>query len=322
MWTTGIENGIKVRDVVIETGKGGEDIEIVQLTDLHIVWMNETDNADSTLAQTYEQRKWAHVYDESRTDHLDLTRRCLEQFKGADKIVITGDIYDFLTGETAVQASEQIFSAYDNVIACLGNHEIARKMGDEHDYSKEEWQTVAVERISSFDKCWNTRVAYDGDQSIYYSSEVLGDKVMLIQMDNATTCAFWDCQIQPFKADLALAREKGYAVLLFYHIPIATGNPKYIYTETLDRGDVAHKNFYNSYSDTVSSHSTGASKEMYELIVGNGDIIKGAFCGHLHSDFYMEIDATTADGAHTVIPQYVLKGTIYDKGNALRITVK
>ncbi|MBQ8818405.1 MAG: metallophosphoesterase [Clostridia bacterium] len=321
MWTTEIENGIKIRDVVIETQKGGKDVEIVQLTDLHIAWMNDADMADSTLCKTYEQRKWAHIY-ENRTDHLDLTKRVLEHFKDADKIVITGDIYDFLTSETAIQANKHIFSAYGNLMACLGNHEVATKMGDEHDYSKEEWQALAIKRIASFDKCWNTRVAYNSNESIYYSSEVIENKVMLIQMDNATAGEFWDCQIEPFKNDLARAREEGYAVLIFYHIPIATGNPKYQYTETLDRGDVAYKNFYNSYSDTVSNQSTGASKEIYELIVRNGDIIKGAFCGHLHSDFYMEINATTENGTHTVIPQYVLKGSIYDKGNAVRITVK
>ena len=84
MWTTEIENGIKIRDVVIETQKGGKDVEIVQLTDLHIAWMNDADMADSTLCKTYEQRKWAHIY-ESRTDHLDLTKRFLEHFKDADK---------------------------------------------------------------------------------------------------------------------------------------------------------------------------------------------------------------------------------------------
>ena len=78
------------------------------------------------------------------------------------------------------------------------------------------------------------------------------------------------------------------------------------------------------YSDRslVSGKSEGASGEIYDLIVNNGDIIKGCFAGHLHSDFYTEIDAVAADGTYTAIPQYVLKGTIYDEGNALRITVK
>ena len=108
MRTTETENEIKIRDVVIETPNGSKDVKIVQLTDLHIAWMNDADKADNTLCKTYEERKWAHIY-ECRTDHLDLTKRFLEHFKGADKIVITGDIYDFLTSETAIQANKYIF---------------------------------------------------------------------------------------------------------------------------------------------------------------------------------------------------------------------
>ena len=151
-WTVATESGIKVRDIEIETGKGGDDITIVQLTDLHVMWMNTTDYADDVLSSTYADRTWAHVSNSNTNDHLDKSLKCLEHFKDSDQIVITGEIYD--------------------------------------------------------------------------------------------------------------------------------------------------------------------------LIVNNGDIIKGCFAGHLHSDFYTEIDAMAADGTYTAIPQYVLKGTIYDEGNALRITVK
>ncbi len=311
MWTTStLDNGIKVRDITVDTGKGGDALTVVQLTDIHIVWMNESDYADPVLAKTYQKRTWAWDY-EDKTDHLDIFLKCINTFHDADQIVVTGDIYDFFTDETVVRVRD-IFNSYDNVMASLGNHEVVKMMGEE--LGNGDWTAIVDKRLKRIDGNWVN--------DIYYSSKVLDEKVMLIQMDNGTIGEFRDCQIPLFKSDLAKARENGYSVLLFYHFPISTGNPKYKYVETLDRGDVAHKNFYDSYADTIWSGSEGASGEIYNLIVSNGDIIKGAFCGHLHSDFYMEIDATSEDGRYTVIPQYVLKGTSYNKGHVLRITVK
>ena len=79
---------------------------------------------------------------------------------------------------------------------------------------------------------------------------------------------------------------------------------------------------FNFFTYGVGYSSTGPDKKIYELIVNNGDIIKGAFCGHLHSDFYTEIAAKTPDGGRTVIPQYVLCGEPYNEGHALKIIVK
>ena len=60
---------------------------------------------------------------------------------------------------------------------------------------------------------------------------------------------------------------------------------------------------------------------MYNLITSNADVIKGCFSGHKHCDFYTEINAKTADGTATVIPQYIVIGAAYGP-NVLKIKVQ
>ena len=57
----------------------------------------------------------------------------------------------------------------------------------------------------------------------------------------------------------------------------------------------------------------------------NPDVVKGYFCGHWHCDYYTEIWSKNADGTDNpdvVIPQYVMTGSAYDKGHAIKITIK
>ena len=83
-------------------------------------------------------------------------------------------------------------------------------------------------------------------------------------------------------------------------------------------------NLYNGTSH-IGSSTSGANKDVYDLIVKNPDVIKGIFNGHMHSDFYSEIWSKNADGSDNpdvVIPQYTLTGSAYETGHALRITIK
>lgn len=107
--------------------------------------------------------------------------------------------------------------------------------------------------------------------------------------------------------------------MIFYHIPIATGDA--------DAGLISplrvNSNTERDFSIFGNSHKTkDDSNKVYNLIVNNADVIKGAFCGHLHSDYYTEIIAKNSDGTDAVIPQYILTGTPYDKGHVMWITVK
>ena len=311
MWTTStLDNGIKVRDITVDTGKGGDALTVVQLTDIHIVWMNESDYADPVLAKTYQKRTWAWDY-EDKTDHLDIFLKCINTFHDADQIVVTGDIYDFFTDETVVRVRD-IFNSYDNVMASLGNHEVVKMMGEE--LGNGDWTAIVDKRLKRIDGNWVN--------DIYYSSKVLGDKVMLIQMDNGVTGKFWDVQVEKFSADLNRARANGYAVLLFYHIPIATLNSKDINSKCCGIQAGNTESTFNFCSTGAAPGGNDATGKICSLIFSNGDIIKGAFCGHKHSDFYTEIKATDPSGNPAYIPQYILAGAYVGNGQILRITVK
>ena len=53
-----------------------------------------------------------------------------------------------------------------------------------------------------------------------------------------------------------------------------------------------------------------------------GDVIKGVFAGHHHSDFHLDILATMPDGTPAVIPQYIHNATAYHNGHLMRIFLR
>ena len=301
-WHYRYEDGLMVREFVIDTGKGGDPIEIIQLTDIHINYCNEEDLKDPVLKSTYENRTWLKNFAVKKN-----LQRCLAYAEGADQLVITGDIYDYLSEGAIEMAQEYIFGPNPDVLACLGNHEPLKKM-----QGTVEETTAHEERMQILEQTW----CHD----VYYQSRVLGEKVMLIVMDNASgggIGAFHDSQVPLLEADLALARENGYAVLLFFHIPISTGNPNDREVYTSYRGDAQKRDFYDQ---CIRNSSEGASGEIYRMIVNNSDIIKGVFNGHHHSDFYTEIWGAGENAG--VIPQYTICGVPYGNGHIMKITVK
>jgi hypothetical protein len=67
---------------------------------------------------------------------------------------------------------------------------------------------------------------------------------------------------------------------------------------------------------------------VYKLITENADIIRGLFCGHYHTSFYMEVEGSYPDKAgirkRKTIPQYVLECNVYEgyTGHVLKITIE
>lgn len=309
-WIIKNVGGVSVREVSIDIAGDGEAIEIVQLSDIHFNAINDQDreeNNELVMGSYNDEKLW--LKDGASLGNL---QRCLNYAKDADQIVITGDLISYLSYGNLELVKKHIFDPYPNIMACLGNHDPLRS-----------WKGSVNEKATLDDRL---KILEDNwIHDIYYSSKVIDERVMVIQMDNGLKAeygvseAFWDRQIEPLKNDLATAREKGYTVLLFYHIPISTGNVKYFSTQPIgNRGSVA--NFYTG--NIVGKYSTGASKTIYDMIVSNGDIIKGTFCGHMHADYYTEITATGADGGEYIIPQYILTALPYDSGHALKITLK
>ena len=300
-------DGVVERHVTVNALKPGRPISIIQLTDMHFNYCNEQDmaEADPVLMSTYENRIW--LRDGSS---LENAQRCLERAKSADALVITGDTLDYLSHGCLEMAKKHVFEVFPDAMVALGNHEPVRKM-----QGVVPENTSLESRIEILEKNWL--------HDIYYSSKIIADRVMLIQMDDcASPEGFWDRQVEPLKRDIELARERELAVMIFFHVPIATENPEFADFEAIMIGDGNAAHHRNLMDRGVSGRWSEASGKVCEIIRNSADVIKGCFCGDLHNDFYCEILAKTKDGEDAIIPQYVLMGTPYGKGHVMKITVE
>lgn len=298
--------GVSVREVVIKTGaQNVKPLEVFQVTDLHFNYCNAQDfeEANPSIMASYNGRQWL-----KNAASLPNAIRSLEYASQGDAIVVTGDVIDYMSWGAIELTQKYIWDPYPNALVTLGNHDFTRRCQDTPATPD---PTSLQSRYDILQENWN--------HNVYYTSKVLDDRLMLIQLDNGSNC-FWDNQIEPLTADLELAREKGYTVLLFYHIPLCTKNPAETNLYPIRRNDTYTWDF--STNEVGKPGSTGATATVYDIITNNADIIKATFCGHFHSDYYTEIIAKNADGTSAVIPQYILTGTPYDGGHALKITVK
>ncbi len=302
------DSGITMREVTIDSGKGGDPVYISQLSDLHFNYCNDDDivSGSEALISTYFNRKWL-----ADGASVPIAENCLKLADAADQIMLTGDVLDYLSLGAMELMQKHIWDKYPDALACLGNHEATRVVeGTVPD------ETTLESRMQILQDFW--------PHDIYYTSKVIKDKVMVIQLENGANSTFWECQIEPFKADLQVAREKGYTVLLFYHIPLTTYNPADEAVKPITGEDVTFNFYKKHHSPFGYEHEDAASREMYDIIVNNADVIKGAFCGHAHYDMNTKIIAKNPDGSPAEIPQYVMAatGSSYKKGHILWITVK
>ena len=298
-------DGVIERNIYITAKKGGKSIRISHLTDMHLNYCNEKDfeENDPVLMSTYEHREWL-----KDGASLDNAIRSLEHCKSSNLIVVTGDILDYLSHGCEELAKAHIFSPYPNLIASLGNHEAARKV-----------QGKIAETMPFEEKEKRLKELWCND--ISYSSTVIDERAMIIQMDNCSHGdRFYESQVELLKKDIEKARENAYVALLFFHVNIATQNENDIEVFADMIGDASCK-IMNMSEKGISEKSGNASKEICDIIRNNADVIAGCFCGHLHCDLYSEINAKTKDGEPKNIPQYTLIGTPYGKGHVLHINI-
>lgn len=291
------------RELTIPTTKGGDPIVISHLTDTHIIYYSKEDLADPFYKSVYD------AYNNPSVNGWPLSNvkwTMREAVVGADAVVVTGDVMSAYSPGALAKANEYIFSKHANVMATLGNHDLART--DVHASIRD---PMSKEELRA-------ELAAGWCNDITYASQVLGEKVMLITMDNGI--GFHNEQSPLLSYDLQLAREEGYIVLLFFHVPLNTGR---VEDNNIPPEWGNHPNWsFGTMDGYAGPNSTGADAKIYSTICKNGDIIKGIFCGHVHGDFYLEIPAKTIDGEDTMIPQYVMTPVMSDSGHYLRITVE
>ncbi|MBR5553725.1 MAG: metallophosphoesterase, partial [Clostridia bacterium] len=320
-----LANGMKIREVEIDTGIGGDEIEIVHFADTHLNYINRMDMeiGETNTLSTYRGRSW--LRDGSSVPNIN---RAMEYASFFDKTVITGDIMDYFSWGCAEVMTKTIIDRSNKVVMALGNHEPAELcQPDMNDLSYKYSLDHTYQVLQSI---WKTN-------DIYYHSEILTndegtEKVMIVLLDNQRDAYWGDIQAVPFAADIEKAREKGIPILIFEHNPISTQNPnETAATWFFEPGDLSGipcdmtKSFAGS-----PAHGYADTMKVYNLIVRNSDVIKGVFCGHWHNHMYTEILAQNEDGSfktdengnYVVIPQHTVTANAYGSGNAIKITIK
>ena len=291
--------GVVQRDLTLRTAKGGDPIKLGVMTDLHINYCNEEDLKDPVLKSTAE-----HRLSFDRRLVLPNVENSFHYCEDCERIVVMGDIYDYVS-EGVIQLSDAYVFSHKNVIACLGNHEPYRQM-----------QGTVPETLPFAERRAKVAAHWCNDPDYY--SEIVGDRVMLILLDNGF--GFLEMQIERLRTDLERARREQLSVLLFYHVPLNTGKEEDRACRVTWYNSVTHWNLCDS-PEYVGPQSTGVNAEIYRLITSNADVIRACFAGHVHNDFYTELPAATPDGTPAAIPQYLLTGAAYDRGQILRLQI-
>lgn len=295
------DSGVYFREFSLDSQKGGEPVEILQITDIHFNAFTEEDLEDEELALTKQFRLWNAGGDSVRS-----VKKTIPLAKYFDKTIITGDTLDFLSQGAMDMLHEHIWGVDPDILVALGGHELVKQM-----QTGKADKTPLEDRLAYLQKNWR--------HDIHYHSEVIGDKVLAVVLDNSQS-KFLDCQYEKLKADIERARAEGLVMLIFEHEPLSTGKPEDEKKPALKRYD---PEFINYYSGNLIGSTLRGSEPLYELIVHSADVIGGIFCGHEHSAFYTEINAFTPSGDEKAIPQIILEGSPYDNqsGHILRITV-
>lgn len=285
--------------------KKDHKIEIVQISDIHFNMFDEYDDSP-TLKSTKQFRKWL-----ANGEGVDAAIRSMNYAKQFDQTIITGDILDFLSHGAMTLMDKYIWDADPNIMCAIGNHEYVQQMqGIEPEiYTLEERRKM----IQDF---WR--------HDIVYTSKILFNKVVCVVMDNGDGRYVSQSQYDKLSKEIETARQNQRVILIFQHVPLATGNPDYSALWPLtSAADTANCPLDFCNDKIGCSHEL--SKSIHELIKSNADVIKGIFTGHWHGNYYTEIDASYSDaeGKHkTIIPQYVLTSNSYNgTGHVNKISV-
>jgi hypothetical protein len=128
-------------------------------------------------------------------------------------------------------------------------------------------------------------------------------------------------------SDIEAARREGKIILAFMHEPIAPKNGLgEVWTVWPSDGNPESYDF-DAVGVGARVDADEATRAVYALLTENADVIRGIFCGHMHSVFYTEVRASYTVGnerRETVIPQFCSHGNSYrhHAGIVTRIIIK
>ena len=310
-----LANGLTVAEFDINWYNNGKVTDIVQLTDIHFAYQNSLDKyiAYETTADSFESGGRQYYYGLPTALNA---YRIMQFAMFADQTVISGDITDYVSNGTLQMAERLLFgyntnvNGYSTVMATVGNHESLESLGTP--------AQTCLDSSKSTDEIFElVQGVWDNDISFYNKLVTNGDggnAVMVVTMDNWSNVYTDETIPAKLSAAIAEAREAGAPVIIFQHVPIDGVNEQLVLAE----GTFAEENKVGSYGAFEAEDTL--SNTVYKLITDNADVIKGIFCGHIHSFEYNEIIGTDAN--NTVIPQIAIGAAHLDGGYALKINIK
>ena len=304
------ETGQVVFEIEVESKKGGKDVVIAALTDVHINVTNEADESDEEVM--YSKKCRGTIFAEPGV--VEALTRAMEVCALADLTVVTGDLLDYLTCGGMEVAKKEILEKTDSVMFCAAIHDISKNcmtnLPDKLSYDQ---------RIGIIKEIWPNDTLYE--------ARTYGDKVTAIAIDNDTKAHYQEPQYELLKKDIEEARREGRIVLLFQHRPISTTKEENRETPSLITLWKPVWNLYDKSNLGGPEYGNEVDRRIIDLIRSNADVVKGIFCGHYHDVLYTEIPATYEEDGKTVeavIPQYNMASCPYLKyaGILTRIVIK
>lgn len=302
-----LSTGVMVRRIYVDSFKGGNEYDITLLCDTHLNNINIKDFEEKhpSVISTIEYRKG---FREPKTfDNLSTIMEYVPLF---DKLIINGDVIDYLTWGALEYVQSYIYDKCPDALLTVGGHDRTRVM-----QGKVDDPTSLESRYEILKTVWKN--------DLFYHSEVVDDKAMLVLLNNAEH-TYFDFQIEKLRADIEKARKENLVMLIFQHEPISTYNPAEKGVKTIWKSGAGWmRNFCDGYMG--NDESDDVTKEMYKVITENADVIRAIFAAHLHEDYNTEIIASYMENGEkhsAVIPQYVTAATPNQKGHMTIVTIK
>lgn len=289
-------------EVNIDSGLGGEEVNIAMMNDMHINYCDEVDETDEEVMYTKARRWW-----NANGSSIVPVDNAMDAAQYFDQTVIAGDTMDLLAHGTMELTKKHVFDRDPNVLIPVGSHEFSKQVG-----------TGVSDKMTLDERREIVRKFWIHD--IHYATKDVKDKVICVGVDNSAGY-YYDGVAEKLQAEVERARKENKIILLFQHEPLSTGVPEDEKCRALYAAYMDVSNFYDK--DLIYSKKKPLKhddEKMYEVLKNSTDVIKGVFAGHLHSLFYNEINFDNGKR----LPQYTCVGNTYFgyAGVITRIIVK
>lgn len=214
-----------LRSITVDTGMNVEETDLLFVTDTHVTYSNEKDiNTRYYNAMAYyKSRAYYGSSFNSRKAYAKSSINSANLASLFDKVVLGGDMADYVS-DGNFQATKRIWSDRNvtngnslrgTISMTPGNHEFSQSSAT----AEEKLTNAELHDIHNGYMTSNSYIDYD----IVYKADGKTPNYMTITLDNSLV-TYYEEQIAPLTEYLAYARENNIPVILFQHVPNATGN--------------------------------------------------------------------------------------------------